>query len=66
MFLISAGKYSKSLSPRYKALNVSEKRKKNSQQVERHLHKIFYLTEFEEISGQNIFIQIVVRQIQNL
>lgn len=65
MFLTSGGKYSKSLSPKYKARRVSEKSSQwvsfDTQQV-----SMIILTKLEEISWQNIFVQVVIRQIQNL
>lgn len=65
MFLISAGKYSKSLSPKYNARRVSVTPGKL---INKHSTgwSTSFLTEFEEISWQNIFIQVVVWQIQYL
>lgn len=63
MFLISGGKYSKSLSPKYKARRVSK------------ITTVSYCgcklgleipTKLEEISRQNVLVQVVVRQVQHL
>jgi hypothetical protein len=65
MFLISGGKYSKSLSPKYKARRVSRTtNKKTSDKALNRLNR-WQLTEFEEISGQDVLVQVVVRQIQH-
>lgn len=59
----AGGKNSKSLSPKYKARSVSVR--KRSQVTVRSVKGI-NLTHHEEIAGQSVLIQIVVRQIQYL